>query len=163
MTAPPRTDSRADRAVVAGLFQAALPLLSIPPSVGQRSRMQTVLKHSQQARTDDARLLENLVSDFTDAYLSELYSDLLRQTLLTEYTLDGYRREHGHLPERLEQLVPAWLPTVPEDPRNAGRALVYLRTESDYRLYARSLDDGTDLASAVRPVRGDEPGVLRLH
>jgi len=38
--------------------------------------------------------------------------------------LELYRREHGALPERLDQLVPRWLPTVPLDPFD-GQPLRY--------------------------------------
>ena len=42
----------------------------------------------------------------------------LRQTARTGLALTAYRRKNGTYPERLEQLVPAWLTSVPLDPHD---------------------------------------------
>lgn len=43
-----------------------------------------------------------------------------------------YRHEHGAFPQRMEELVPQYLPTVPEDPRAAGAVMGYV-LEADGR------------------------------
>lgn len=68
-----------------------------------------------------------------------------------------YELDHGQLPQRLDQLVPDYLPKVPEDPFTAnGLALAYVRDGERPRVYsvgADGVDDGGDL-SQLRP-RGD--------
>src|SRR5262249_51656641 len=42
----------------------------------------------------------------------------LRHTARAGLAVEAYRRKHGKPPERLEQLVPDFLPTAPVDPRD---------------------------------------------
>ena len=58
-----------------------------------------------------------------------------------------YRRNYGKLPERLEELVPQFLPQVPTDPYD-GQPLRYIVREDEYLIYSvgpnRIDDGGTD-------------------
>ncbi len=56
-----------------------------------------------------------------------------------EVALRGYRLEKGGLPERLEELVPDYLPELPLDPFS-GRPLVYRKTRDGYLLYSLGAD-----------------------
>ena len=49
--------------------------------------------------------------------------------------VEGYRRKHGALPERLEQLVPEFLPEVPTDPFS-GQPLQYVVGDGEYLVYS---------------------------
>jgi hypothetical protein len=46
-----------------------------------------------------------------------------------------YRREHGKWPKKLDQLVPKFLPEVPQDPFN-GQSLRYLRKDGKLMIYS---------------------------
>ena len=65
--------------------------------------------------------------------------------VICEIALQEFQTEHGELPERLEQLVPEYLPAVPQDPF-AGKPLTYhLDSPDSYRLYSIGrdrVDDG---------------------
>ena len=49
--------------------------------------------------------------------------------------IERYRREHGKLPEKLDELVPEFLPRVPIDPYD-GQPLRYLVDEDGCRIYS---------------------------
>ena len=58
--------------------------------------------------------------------------------------VERFRRRHGKLPERLGQLVPEFLPKVPDDPYT-GEPLRYLIEENGYVVYSvgpDGVDDG---------------------
>ncbi len=56
-----------------------------------------------------------------------------RSLLRLAVALEGYRSRHGSYPEKLDALVPQWLPAVPRDPVN-GTPARYRRTRDGYRL-----------------------------
>jgi hypothetical protein len=56
-----------------------------------------------------------------------------------ELALRMYHLDHGQFPERLEDLVPDYLPAVPEDPFS-GHPLVYRRQADGYVLYSVGLE-----------------------
>lgn len=63
--------------------------------------------------------------------------------LLAELALLCHRDDHGAWPDRLDALVPDYLPEVPLDPL-AGQPLVYRRTDDDYLLYSVGTDRQDD-------------------
>ncbi|MBN2579275.1 MAG: hypothetical protein JXB10_09815 [Pirellulales bacterium] len=71
--------------------------------------------------------------------------------------LSGYRRAHGKLPATLDDLVPEFLPAVPQDPFT-GKPLVYRRTPKGYKLYSLGpdgKDDGGQVGTAETGWEGD--------
>lgn len=52
--------------------------------------------------------------------------------------IESFRRENGHPPSTLDELVPARLASVPEDPW--GHPFVYLTTARGYRLQCQDAD-----------------------
>ena len=60
--------------------------------------------------------------------------------LVCDLAIRLYRQEEGADPEELADLVPEYLPAVPEDPFS-GRPLVYRRTETGYLLYSVGPDE----------------------
>ncbi len=59
----------------------------------------------------------------------------LRQAARAGLAAEAYRRKHGQYPERLEQLVPEFLPTAPTDPRD-GQPLRMRRVGDVILFYA---------------------------
>lgn len=60
----------------------------------------------------------------------------LRQTGKTGLAVEAYRHKHGRHPERLEELVPGFLPAVPVDPRD-GQPLRLERSAEGVIIHAR--------------------------
>jgi hypothetical protein len=78
---------------------------------------------------------------------------------ITAIAVDRFRMANGRLPERLEELVPAFLEAVPADPSNGGRPLSYRPGENGgfvvYRFGPNGADDnGEELKDNWRK-RGD--------
>lgn len=53
-------------------------------------------------------------------------------------------REHGHYPEELEELVPDFLPTVPENSHAPPKTSLRYRRDADGALIYSVGDNGTD-------------------
>lgn len=71
--------------------------------------------------------------------------------------LESFRLAHaGSLPERLDQLVPQWLPAVPSDPFD-GQPLRYRRHESGYTVYSVGDDRKDSGGREGIPGRGFNP------
>lgn len=64
--------------------------------------------------------------------------------LQTDLAIRLYEREHGELPQSLDQLVPGYLPELPRDPYSASAQPLRYRVEGgDFILYSGG-NDGTD-------------------
>jgi len=70
----------------------------------------------------------------------------------TALAVERYRLAEGHLPESLEDLVPAYMEAVPKDPFD-GRRLRYFTRENGFVVYSVG-DDLTDNGGAERDGRG---------
>ena len=64
--------------------------------------------------------------------------------LLTVLALELFAREHGHYPEKLEELVPDFLPTVPDDSHAPPKTPLRYRRDADGALIYSVGDNGTD-------------------
>lgn len=64
-----------------------------------------------------------------------------------------YRRDHGKLPESLEDLVPDYLAAVPKDPFN-GEPLRYVVNENDFVIYGLGEDLNDDSGSVEEQPSG---------
>jgi hypothetical protein len=86
-----------------------------------------------------------------------------QRVLLVELAIRAFEKEQGRLPNAAAELVPDYLPAVPQDPFSDG-PLRYLKTESDYVLYSigpNGVDDGGRIAEGERPwLRLDLPSSL---
>ena len=80
--------------------------------------------------------------------------------VLTELAVRAYLVEQGRLPGKLADLVPAYLPAVPEDP-TTGKPLVYRREGAGYRVSSPSFTDeqlwGPPPAASAKDDSADEP------
>ena len=73
--------------------------------------------------------------------------------------IERYRRKHGKLPEKLDELVPEFLPQVPVDPFD-GQPLRYLIDEEGCRIYSIGEDDTDD--GGEGDLAGDPDVVFRV-
>ncbi len=64
--------------------------------------------------------------------------------LLTVLALELFAREHGHYPEKLEELVPDFLPAVPEDNHAPPKTPLRYKRDADGALIYSVGDNGTD-------------------
>jgi hypothetical protein len=75
------------------------------------------------------------------------------RSLATACTVERYRMAHGRLPATLEDLVPAFLPSVPTDPLT-GKPLCYKPSESSsYLIYGTGWDQTDNAGSSVTVIQ----------
>ncbi|MBI2301163.1 MAG: hypothetical protein HYU66_19825 [Armatimonadetes bacterium] len=82
-------------------------------------------------------------------YFGEAENGLLLVTL----TLRAFKLEHGAHPDRLDRLVPEYLPRIPRDPYAASGPLSYRRDAAKYVLWSIGPDAHDDGGKAI-----DNPG-----
>ncbi|HLJ55374.1 MAG TPA: hypothetical protein VKT77_10070 [Chthonomonadaceae bacterium] len=81
-----------------------------------------------------------LVPYFGASYFRDIAASRTELVLLeTAFALRAYRLEHHALPDRLDRLVPRYLPAVPEDPFRPGHPLGYRN-----RVIAARIGGGTE-------------------
>ncbi len=78
-------------------------------------------------------------------------SQLSTQAAMTMLAIEIYRLDHGQLPELLDELVPKYLPSVPQDPFNPGFPLQYVVDETGYMVYAAGADGDLDGGVQIDP------------
>ncbi len=66
------------------------------------------------------------------------------RVLLTVLALELFARKHGQSPEKLEELVPDFLPTVPEDSHAPAKTPLRYRRDADDALIYSVGENGTD-------------------
>lgn len=69
--------------------------------------------------------------------------------IITGITIERFRLAHGYLPEKLDELVPEFLPAVPDDPFD-GQPLRYHHLSKGYVIYSVGRD-GHDNNGSERP------------
>jgi hypothetical protein len=76
------------------------------------------------------------------------------RSLATACAVERYRMAHGRLPATLEDLVPAFLPSIPTDPLT-GKPLCYKPSESSsYLIYGTGWDQTDNAGSSVSAITG---------
>jgi hypothetical protein len=76
------------------------------------------------------------------------------RSLATACAVERYRMAHGRLPATLEDLVPAFLPSVPTDPLT-GKPLCYKPSESSsYLIYGTGWDQTDNSGSSLTAITG---------
>lgn len=76
------------------------------------------------------------------------------QSLATACAVERYRMAHGRLPATLEDLVPAFLPSIPKD-QLTGKPLCYKPSESSsYLIYGTGWDQTDNAGSGVTSIPG---------
>lgn len=109
--------------------------------------------------TDPRGLTEPFFRTGTPETLAAFVSSVLRPLLTNRairiaVAVERYRREHGEmLPETLQSLVPAYLPSVPIDPYT-GQPMRFVKEEAGYVAYSvgsNRRDDGGDVEVRITP------------
>ena len=76
------------------------------------------------------------------------------RSLAAACAVERYRMAHGRLPATLEDLVPAFLPSIPTDPLT-GKPLCYKPSEgSSYLIYGTGWDQTDNAGSSVTAITG---------
>ena len=76
------------------------------------------------------------------------------RSLATACAVERYRMAHGRLPATLEDLAPAFLPSIPTDPLT-GKPLCYKPSESSsYLIYGTGWDQTDNAGSSVTALTG---------
>ncbi len=87
-----------------------------------------------------AQLISPALADLMDVgYRIRMKGEAV-QTLLA---IETYRIEHNELPRTLDDLVPQYIPSVPEDFMNPGQGVRYVRFADGYMIYSIG-NDGDD-------------------
>jgi hypothetical protein len=68
-----------------------------------------------------------------------IHLETVSELIQADLAIRDFRSEHGRLPDKLEDLVPAFLPQLPRDLYGGG-PLIYRRKESDFELYSVGRD-----------------------
>ena len=93
--------------------------------------------------------LEMILADWSGTYLKDgeqtRYWDrkVKSRLLILELGIRAYQLETGSLPESLSDLVPKFLPTIPDDPYGSG-PLSYRLSNDSYTLYSVGYDQDDD-------------------
>jgi hypothetical protein len=86
----------------------------------------------------------------------------LRQTARTGLAAAAYQRKHGRYPERVEQLVPDFLPATPVDPRD-GQPLRMRRLSDVIVIYAAEDAPTVDSGRLTETESRRPPPLFRLY
>ncbi len=79
---------------------------------------------------------ENFIEAVPKVWFSVLVAQTTHEGLLATLALEAWRKKHGEYPERLEDLEPNLLSSVPRDPFALDQALRYRREDDTYLLYS---------------------------
>lgn len=92
-----------------------------------------------------------LASDFTRIITKYTRSVTILRGMYVFLAVKGWETEHGSPPESLAQVVPEWLPNVPEDPFLPGHPFRYIRRKDGaWAVYSVGPDQEDDGARAQR-------------
>ena len=91
------------------------------------------------SRDEDLAIKIGLISKVRSAprFISTYYSVVAKQNnILIATAIKLYQLDNGHLPEKLDNLVPQYLPAIPSDPFNHFQPVKYVKKENGYLLYS---------------------------
>jgi len=76
--------------------------------------------------------------DFTRSIEFDRQAQAVTGMLELRLAIRAYELEHGHLPEKLEELVPEYITRLPDDPHVASGSYGYTRDKIGYTLFSKS-------------------------
>lgn len=99
--------------------------------------------------------LSQLLPGFSRAYMSEWRVRVSFDLARTAIAVERFRLAHGQLPQRLDELVPAFLDAIPTDPWNDGKPVSYrVRDNGEFVVYSFNAngedDQGIELPKEKR-------------
>ncbi len=78
-------------------------------------------------------------------------TETIRQQTIIAIALERHRLKHGHYPDALSKLIPAYLAQIPQDPMD-GRPMLYHRgKDGTFTLWSVGLDDYDDGGDPTMP------------
>ncbi len=80
-------------------------------------------------------------------------AQMINQAGTALLAIELYKRNTGRLPESLEQLVPNYLPDLPQDLFNPGHPIKYKITDAGYLLYSVASDGDDDNGTLIKEKR----------
>lgn len=117
-------------------FDAALAIARLPPEQRREAIAAERRAPPPRRRGVLGQFLEPQVY-FGLGFYSGTQDSAARRTMVTVLAVERYRRAHrGTPPQSLTELVPAFLPAVPEDPYLPGQPIVYRRDADSYVVYS---------------------------
>lgn len=143
------------------LRQACAELQSLEPML---ERVGTAIQHdqiyAQHAYGWQARIRFLPIFDFDTERFKRMEGVSFAQIRLLECDLAArcFQQQHGAPPERLDELVPGWLPAAPLDPFS-GRPLIYRREANGFLIYSvgpDQIDDGGVRDTSELPSAGED-------
>jgi len=162
LTAPLTTDRFLSRNELLGEYER---IMKIAEPELQRPLWQCtdwLFRKEARGHQGDARyqLIALLVGGFEHAHSAFQRTTEYRDAVLAASTLLRYRRKTGDWPQKLDDLVPRYLPELPLD-RRSGRPLLYRRGPAGPILYTTGHDGMDDGGTPARlPAEGGSPGDL---
>ncbi len=76
--------------------------------------------------------------DVRQAIEKDRQAEALTGMLELRFAIRAYELDHGHLPDKLEQLVPEYLTKLPDDPHASKGSYGYTRDKVGYTLFSKS-------------------------
>ena len=146
-----------DRLRYLNIMRAQIAAYMLPPT--ERTARLQELEAQVKALPQTTFLARNLLSWLSGAHERDLHVRALREAALSALAVESWRASHGALPDALTDLVPAYLPRVPQDPFD-GKPMRYKRLEPGYVVYSVGkdrVDNGgaREKKRAVRPSPAD--------
>ncbi len=123
-----------------------------PESIGYLSYLDGLSKaRVEQRLSSNYSPVDLFMPAMTKAVDRAFQSQLSTQATMTMLAIEIYQRDHGQLPESLDQLAPRYLPSVPQDPFNPGFPLQYVVGETGYIVYSAGADGDLDGGVQIDP------------
>jgi len=110
---------------------------------------ETASTTSQRLKRNHYSISKLLLPPFSSAIIKEATGLAEVKAAQTALAVERFRQANGKLPEKLSELVPQFLPAVPDDPFD-GQPLRYHRLDKGYVVYSIG-SDGEDNGGRERP------------
>jgi len=95
--------------------------------------------------------ISTLMPTFAEARIHSLANRVYNRQLTLEFALRAYKLEHKAYPDKLQQLVPDYLPNLPADPFARQGTFQYYPQRDMYLLYSLGPDGQDDHGTAYTP------------
>ena len=104
-----------------------------------------------------SRVASKLVSTVTPLARLAAETFVATRCTVTAIAIERYRREEKKLPDRLEDMCPRYIKSIPQDPFT-GRAMLYAHGDKSYKVYSTA-SIRTEDVNSVMPLP-DRPAIL---
>jgi hypothetical protein len=105
--------------------------------------------------------VELLMPALSQALEREFISIMSVEATLTMLAIEIFKRDHGQYPETLHELVPQYLPELPNDYFNPGHSIQYVIYGDGYQLYSAGTDGDLDGGVDLKPLNNNRYSFIR--